>query len=115
MGDMVMEEVLKFYNKYPILNANKTKALITIFSPLLFDESLKLSLKLRQSGINCELYPDPEAKLEKQLKYADKKGIPYAIILGPEEVASDTVTIKNMKTQIQKKVFSNGIVKLLNG
>ena len=115
MGDMVMEEVLKFYNKYPSLDVNKTKVLVTIFSPELFDDSLKLSLKLRQSGVNCELYPDPNAKLDKQLKYADKKGIPFAVIIGPEEVASDTVMVKNLKTQSQKKVFSNSITPMING
>lgn len=115
MGDMVMEEVLKFYNKFPKLEVNKTKLLVTVFSPELYTDSLKLSLRLRQSGVNCELYPDPQAKLDKQLKYADKKGIPFAIILGPEEVASDTVTIKNLKTQVQKKVFSNGISSMING
>jgi len=114
MGDMVMEEILKFYNKYPRLDANKTKVLVTVFSPELFDDSLKLALRLRQSGVNCELYPDPNAKLDKQLKYADKKGIPFAVIIGPEEAASDTVTIKNLKTQSQKKVFSNSIASLLN-
>ena len=91
-----------------------TKVLVTVFSPDLFKDSLNLCLKLRQMGVNCELYLDP-AKLEKQLKYADKKGIPFAAILGPEEVASDTITIKNLKTQTQKKVFSNSVTTLLNG
>jgi len=114
MGDMVIEEILRYYNKYPTLTVNKTKALVTIFSPELMSESLKFSTKLRREGINCEIYSDPKAKLEKHLKYADKKGIPFAIILGPEEVATDTVTIKNMSTQTQKKVFNNSISSLLN-
>lgn len=114
MGDMIMEEVLRYYNKYPVISVNKTKVLVTIFSPELQEESLKFSLKLRKEGVNCELYPDPKAKLEKQLKYADKKGIPYAVILGPEEVATDTVTVKNLSTQTQKKIFSNSVTSLVN-
>lgn len=114
MGDMVMNEVLRLYNKFPTLQVNKTKLLVTVFSPELFNDSLNFSLKLRQLGIICELYPDPNAKLEKQLKYADKKGIPFAVILGPEEIASDTVTVKNLATQTQKKVFTNALSSILN-
>lgn len=90
-----------------------SKVLVTVFSPDLYKDSLKFSLLLRKQGFNCEVYPDPTARLDKQLKYADKKGIPYAVILGPEEVASETVTIKNLKTQTQKKAFSNVISSII--
>lgn len=107
-------EALELNNLIPDLGTI-TKVLVTVFSPDLYSPALLLSRSLRASGVNCELYPDPQTKLDKQLKYADKKGIPFAVILGPEEVASDTVTVKNIKNQTQKKVFTNGIVKLLNG
>lgn len=113
MGDMVMAEILRYYDKYPVLSPNKTKVLVTIFSPELKEYSLKLAIKLRNEGVNCELYPDSNAKLEKQLKYADKKSIPFALILGPDETATDTVTVKNLATQTQKKVFANAIAKLI--
>ena len=106
-------EALEFNGLIPNLEPI-TKILVTVFSPDLYNNSLNLSLKIRAQGINCELYPDPQVKLEKQLKYADKKEIPYVAILGPEEVASDTVTIKNLNTQSQKKVFSNGIASIIN-
>ena len=107
-------EALEMNGLIPDLGIS-SKVLVTVFSTDLYSPALKLSRSLRDSGINCELYPDPNVKLEKQLKYADKKGIPFAVILGPEEVASDTVTVKNLKTQSQKRVFSNGIAKLING
>jgi histidyl-tRNA synthetase len=50
------------------------------------------------------LYPDAQVKLEKQLKYANKRGIEEVYILGPEEVANKTVKIKNMKTGEQQIV-----------
>lgn len=78
-----------------------TQVLVTIFSPELLNESLNLCNKLRNANINCELYPEP-VKLDKQLKYANAKGIPYIVILGPEEIASKTVKLKNMKTGEQK-------------
>lgn len=79
-----------------------TKVLITIFSPELLEKSLSLSQSLRSSGINTDLYPDPEVKLDKQLKYADKKGIPYVVILGPDETENGTATVKDMRAKTQK-------------
>lgn len=79
-----------------------TQVLVTVFSPDLFEESLKLSTLIRyRNVVNCELYPDPNIKLDKQLKYADKKGIPYVVILGPEEVKNGTVVVKDMKNKKQ--------------
>lgn len=79
----------------------KTKILVTIFSNELIDESIKLVKKLRENNISSELYPDV-VKLDKQLKYANSKGIPYVAILGPEEIATETVKLKNMSTGDQK-------------
>ena len=94
--------------KGPLRNDLKpaVQVLVTIFDESLIDESLKFSSILRsmEENINMEVYPDPKAKLEKQIKYADRKGIPYVAILGPEEVKNDTVTIKNMKTGEQETV-----------
>ena len=59
---------------------------------------------LRRSSIACELYPDDEAKMVKQLKYADKKGIPWVIIIGQDEEVQNTVVLKNMDTKKQETV-----------
>lgn len=83
------------------------KILVTVFSPDLITQSLNLSINLRSAGINTEMYPDPNIKLYKQLKYASKKGIPFVAILGPEEVAKNAVTLKNMQTGEQKTVSIN--------
>jgi len=49
----------------------------------------------RQKGVSGEMYPE-HAKLDKQLKYADKKGIPFAVIIGSKEMEEGTVLIKNL-------------------
>jgi histidyl-tRNA synthetase len=72
------------------------KALLTIFSPKLAPKSREIGRKIREQGINTEVYIEPQAKLDKQIKYADKKGIPYVVIVGPDEVGKGVVTIKNM-------------------
>lgn len=71
--------------------------------------ALKLALKLRENKINCEINLNPEKKLEKQLKYADKKGINYVLIIGPEEAKKKMVKIKNMKTRSQEEIEFNQV------
>src|SRR3990167_3831591 len=107
MGDMVLEEILRANGKYPKLKANNTQVLVTVFSNELAVSSNKLANSLRKSGVNVETYLDPDAKLDKQLKYADRKGIPYVVIIGPEEAAAGTVTIKDLRSGGQKTVAAD--------
>ena len=79
-----------------------TKVLVTVFNMELGAKSIEISSKLRSNNINTELWLDPETKLEKQLKYADQKEIPYVIIIGDEEAKNNTVTLKNLKDRTQK-------------
>lgn len=87
----------------------KTKALVTIFSPELLNESVKVASILRDSGINTEIYPDQNMKLEKQLKYADKKQIPYVVIIGQDEVNKKIVTLKNLQTKSQESLTIDNV------
>lgn len=82
-----------------------SKVLITVFSSDLQAYSVSAACKVRNQGINAEIYTNPSAKLDKQLKYADKKGIPYVVIIGPEEAAKGVVTLKNMKEKTQQTVI----------
>lgn len=103
-GDETTKLFLQSWNLIPPLSSNPSRVLVTVFSPELLDKSIELSTKLRQEGIATELYPEDRTKLEKQLKYASQKGIPYVAILGPEEVAKKVVKIKNMSTGEQKQL-----------
>jgi histidyl-tRNA synthetase len=103
----------------------KTTVLVTIFpcpsesqgkggSPDLQGQSLKVASKLREAGINTELYPDPTDKIDKQFKYAGKKGIPFAIVIGEEELKNNTVTLKNLNSREQITLpLSEAISKLI--
>lgn len=75
-------------------------------------EAWKLGEKLRENNISCEINLDPKKKLDKQLKYADKKGINYVLILGPEEVGKQKIKLKIMKTKEQKEIDINEVVKI---
>ncbi len=58
---------------------------------------------LRAAGVPCELYPD-QVKLDKQFKYAEKKSIPYAVIIGTQELETGTCVVRNIHNRTQESV-----------
>jgi histidyl-tRNA synthetase len=76
-----------------------SRVLITVFdaAPESTAHSMRLASELRQAGIACEVYLNPGDRLGKQFGYADKLGIPYAVVLGPDEIAQGTVTVKDLR------------------
>ena len=95
-------EVIKELNLWNEITTSVTKVLVTVFSKELLDNSIKMASQLRTAEISAELFLDPEKKLDKQLKYADKKGIPWVIIIGPEEQKQNKIVLKNLKTKKQE-------------
>ena len=69
---------------------------------------IKVATKLREKGINVEIYLEQKA-MKKKMNYANKQNIPYAIIIGEDEVTNGTVTIKNMITGEQETKKIGGI------
>ncbi|WP_343486047.1 histidine--tRNA ligase [Allomuricauda sp. d1] len=63
--------------------------------------SLKLVNELRQHGLRADVYPS-STKVQKQFKYADRRGVPYVILLGEKELSEGQFVVKNMKTGDQK-------------
>ena len=59
---------------------------------------------LRSAGISTSLYLGSSLKLEKQLKYADKMGAKYAVIVGETEMQSQSVIVKDLTQKTQKNV-----------
>lgn len=66
--------------------------------------------KLRASGINTEVYPDP-VKMKKQMGYADDKQIAYVVLAGSEEISSGMLTLRNMANGEQQKLTIEEIIK----
>ena len=64
---------------------------------------IKLATKLRNEGINTEVYLNNK-KLKAKFKYADKLEIPYVIVIGEDEINSNTIKVKNMATGEEKIV-----------
>lgn len=89
-----------------------TQALMTVFDDDLMNASLKLATQLRQGGIRTEVYHRP-GKIATQMKYADAKGIPYAVILGSDELAAGNAAIRDMSNREQEDVPLGKVVERL--
>jgi len=63
--------------------------------------ALKLVTQLRNSGIKADLYPNA-AKMQKQMKYANNRNVPYVILIGEQELADNSFVVKNMEQGTQK-------------
>lgn len=86
---------------------------ITVFDEQSVNTSLQLATELRRSGFNVETALDGSDKLGKQFKYADRKGIPYALVLGPDELAQGTVVVRNMQNGEQRSVTRSDVAATL--
>ena len=104
----VMEEL----NLFPENQSTSTKVMLSNFDEEGFNFGLSVLPKLRGAGINAEMYPDP-VKLKKQMDYADRKNIPFVILIGSEEIQSGRFSLKNMKTGEQHKVSIEEIIEIL--
>lgn len=65
--------------------------------------TFRLMQQLRSKNTRCELYHE-NVKFDKQFKYADKKNIPYAVIIGSKELEEKTCTIKNLLQSTQQTI-----------
>ncbi len=97
-------------NELNIIKADKKSVSEILIIPMVEDlkEPIKLATKLRNAGINTEIYLN-EKKIKAKFKYADKLEIPYVIVIGEDEIKENVVTIKNMKTGEEVKVPNNEI------
>lgn len=87
-----------------------SKVLICYFDDASFRYGLKVLAKLRAANIASEIYPDM-VKIKKQLDFANKKMIPYTIVIGSEEVNTGQLAFKNMAIGDQQKITIEEIIR----
>ncbi len=80
---------------FETITSTTAQVLIVSFDSRTFDFSLEILQKLRAANISSELYPDP-VKLKKQLQYGNRKGIPFVILIGEDEMGSGKLKFKDM-------------------
>ncbi|MGN1269736.1 MAG: histidine--tRNA ligase [Clostridia bacterium] len=86
-------------NELQLIKAEKQSMADILIIPMLQDMSvpIKLANDLRTQNINTEVYLN-DKKLKAKFKYADKLKIPYVIVIGEDEINSNTIKLKNMET-----------------
>jgi histidyl-tRNA synthetase len=104
--------VLEELDVLPSLEADFTQVLFVNFGDKEADYCLNVLSELRKAGINSELYPD-SAKMKKQMNYANKKSIPYVVLVGEDEMNSGLLKVKNMKDGLQSNFNLADFIKLL--
>lgn len=107
--NLVLEEL----NLFPETVSANTKVLFINFGEAEALYAMKAITALRTEGIAAELYPDT-AKMGKQMGYADKRDIPFAVLAGTNEISSEVYTIKNMKTGDQKTLTISELISMLS-
>jgi histidyl-tRNA synthetase len=100
----VMEELQLF----PAEVQTGTKVLFFNLGDAEARKAFGLMQQLRKKGISAELFHEP-AKFDKQFKYADKKQIPYIVILGSEELANGTCLIKDLQKSKQQSIAQTAL------
>lgn len=108
MGDVTLKDFLETHGLLPELHT-RTEILVGLFNEEMFLTSQQLARQLRGYGMKVEAVLQPQ-KLAKQYQYADKKGIPLVVMIGPDEAAAGQATIKDLSTGQQQTVNRNELI-----
>ncbi len=105
-------DVLEEIKGFPDFSTVSTRVLFANFGEAEARYCLGLLQRLRNNGINAELYPDA-AKMKKQLAYADARKIPYIALVGTEEMKNGQVTLKDMQKGEQSTITFEELLHVL--
>lgn len=102
-------DVLLALDKFPAEAAGGTKVLFANLGEKEQEFIIPILKLLRAQGVVAEIYTEV-TKLKKQFDYADKRAIPYLVIVGEEEVSKGIVNLKELKTGEQKSLSVNELI-----
>jgi len=106
-------DVLLQLERFPERGALDTRLLFVNFGEREVRHILPILGRLRKNNIASELYPD-QAKMKKQLNYADKRNIPFVALVGEQEIADGVVTLKEMETGKQERLAPEELIERLS-
>lgn len=112
-----LERIVDVITELGLLQLPRTvvQALVAVFEPAYVEASLQLTQELRRAGVRAEVYLDAAAGLGKQFKYADRKGVPFVLVVGPDELAAGTVAVKDMRNGKQYSIPRKDIAVFFEG
>ena len=105
-------DVLEALDLYPESTHSGTQLLFINFGEKALDYILPLLGELRSEGITAEVYPD-DAKMKKQMSYANALSIPYVAFIGDDEIEQHTISVKNMESGEQQSYTTEELIALL--
>jgi len=106
-------DVLQELDLFPKNSGRTTTVLLSNFDRIAELYALPLLHRLRENGVAAELYP-AQAKLKKQLSYADSKRIPYVVLIGQDEMESGQLSLRNMETGEQQRLSADDLITFFN-
>ena len=102
-------DVMTGLDLFPDDTKGTTRALMLNFGGEEERVSLRLAKNLREAGIAGEVYPE-SAKMKKQMEYANRRAVPWVVIVGSDELASGRATVKNRATGEQQAVAFDELI-----
>jgi histidyl-tRNA synthetase len=87
--------------------------LVAVYDESVLQDALRVAREIRTAGARCEVYLDPSVKLGKQFGYADAKGIPFVVVVGPDELGRGVIQIKDLTRREQKEIPRGDLVKTI--
>lgn len=103
-------DCLEELNLFPEEIKTATNVLFINFGEKESEKCLELAKLLRKENISCEVYPD-SSKMQKQMKYANARNIPFVCLLGENEINNGTIVIKNMLSGEQETIKQSELYK----
>ena len=106
MGDITLQDFLTSWNLLPQFEKD-VDYIVTLWpseNPKFLQTTIKISSMLREKGNNVITWLENNVKIDKQLKYADKRGAKFAVLIGENEINNNTVTIKDMLNKTQEEI-----------
>lgn len=106
-----LERIIDVAEELGLLNFGTTvsQILVTIFDAESVTTSLEVAAELRAVGLRTETFLEEGRDLGRQLRFASRRGIPYAVIAGPDERARGVVTVRDMETGQQDEVARGAV------
>ena len=106
---MVLDEL----DLFPVVTGSSVNVLFLNFGKENSLFSLEAISKLRENNISTELYPD-SLSIKKQLGYANKNSIPYAVFVGDDELSKKRYSLKDMNSGSQELLTLTQLIKKLS-
>ncbi|MBN1985799.1 MAG: histidine--tRNA ligase [Prolixibacteraceae bacterium] len=106
-------DVLTQLDLFPQESLETTRVMFVNFGEKEEAYCLPVLAQLRKNNVNAEIFPE-NAKMKKQMNYANKKDIPFVVLAGESEINEGKFTLKNMESGEQKSVTAEELIKILS-